>query len=136
MYYAPGSVEISAAPYLWTILTVFAACVLLLASAALLDSELDTWVVRAGQSVRLMRARLGRMLKRRHVTRSNYVRLLTVAEIRRQIQVCEGCSCTDLCDRALNSEATRDGEPRSRYSFCPNHPEIDRYLGTGPVRAR
>jgi len=133
MFYAPGSAEISAAPYLWTILTTFAACVLLLASAALLDSELDTWAVRAGQNVRLMRTRLGRMLKRRHVTRSNYTRLLTVAEIRRQIQVCQGCSCTDLCDRALDSRAV---EPRSRYSFCPNHPAIDRYLGTGPVRAR
>ena len=132
MFYAPVSAEISAAPYIWTILTVFAACVLLLASAALLDSELDTWVVRLGLHVRLMRARLGRMLTRRRITPSNYARLLTVAEIRRQILVCQGCSCTDLCDRALDSRAV---EPRSRYSFCPNHPAIDRYLGTGPVRA-
>jgi hypothetical protein len=39
MFYALGAVEVSAAPYLWTILTLFAACVLTLAVAALLDSD-------------------------------------------------------------------------------------------------
>ena len=124
MFYALGSVEVSAAPYLWTILTLFTACVLTLAVAALLDSNAENGLVHAGQRVRLSRTRMRRMLKRRHVNLGAYARSLTVAEMKDQISTCQHCGLTDLCDRALESR----GPSRSAFSFCPNRPAIERHL--------
>ena len=124
MFYALGSVEVSAAPYLWTILTLFAACVLTLAIAAVLDSDEDTWLVRAGQRIRLSRTRMRRMLRRRHVDLGAYARSLSVAEMKDQISTCRTCGLVDLCDRALESR----GPSRSVFSFCPNRPAIERHL--------
>lgn len=124
MFHALGAVEVSAAPYVWTILTVFAACVLTLAVASLLDSDQETWLVRAGQRVRLSRTRMGRMLRRRHVDIGAYARSLSVPAIKEQISTCRHCGLVDLCDRALGSR----GPSRSAFSFCPNRPAIERHL--------
>ena len=124
MFYALGAVEVSAAPYLWAILTLFAACVLTLAVAALLDSDAETWLVRAGQRARLSRTRMRRMLKRRHVDIGAYARSLSVPEIKEQVSICRHCGLVDLCDRALQSR----GPSRSAFSFCPNRPAIERHL--------
>ena len=124
MFYALGAVEVSAAPYVWTILTVFTACVLTLVVASLLDSDAETWLVRAGQRVRLSRTRMGRMLERRRVDLGAYVRALSVAELKAQISTCRHCGLVDLCDRALGSR----GPSRSAFSFCPNRPAIERHL--------
>jgi hypothetical protein len=47
MFEALGLVQVSAAPYVATILTGLAICVLALAALALRDSEQDTWLARA-----------------------------------------------------------------------------------------
>ncbi len=127
MIYALGSVEVSAAPYLLTILTAFVACLLVFAVAALLDSEQDTWLVRAGQRARLSTTRMRRMLKRRGVDIADYTSALTLAQIREQVRVCQTCGLVDLCDRALDSRAAGS---RSSFSFCPNQSPIQRYLAS------
>lgn len=133
MLHAVGAVEVSVTPYVLTILTAFAACVLILAYAALMDSDAETALVRAGQRLRLGRSRMGRMLRRRHVALPAYARALSVVEIKRQLQTCKGCGLTDLCDRALDAR----GPSRSSFSFCPNRPGIERYLaGATPALAR
>lgn len=129
MLHAVGAVEVSATPYLLTIFAAFAACLLVLAYAALMDSDAETVLVRAGQGLRLRRSRMGRMLRRRHVGVAAYARGLSVAAIKQQLRACQSCSLTDLCDRALDAR----GPSRSSFSFCPNRPDIERYLA---LRAR
>lgn len=124
MLHALGAVQVSAAPYLLTILTAFAACVLILAYAALMDSDAETLLVRAGHKLRLSQSRMGRMLRRRHVSVPAYARSLAVVELKRQIAQCQGCGLTPLCDRALAG----NGASRSTFSFCPNRNAIERFL--------
>lgn len=133
MLHAVGSVEVSVTPYVMTIFVAFAACLLILAYAALMDSDAETLLVRAGQKLRMGRSRMGRMLRRRHVNVAAYARTLSVVEIKAQLQTCRSCGLTDLCDRALDAR----GASRSSFSFCPNRPEIERYLaGATPALAR
>ena len=133
MLYAVGSVGVSATPYILTIFGAFAACLLILAYAALMDSDAETVLVRAGQTLRLSRSRMGRMLRRRHVVLPAYARTLSVVEIKKQLRTCRNCGLTDLCDRALDAR----GPSRSSFSFCPNRPTIERYLaGAAPALAR
>jgi hypothetical protein len=133
MLYPVGSVAVSAAPFVVTIFAAFAACVLILALAALMDSDAETVWVRAAQKLRLGRSRMGRMLRRRHVALSSYARSLSVVEIKRQLGTCRNCRLTDLCDRALDAR----GPSRSSFSFCPNRADIERYLaGATPAFAR
>lgn len=124
MIYALGSVQVSVMPYLLTILAAFALCLLVFAATSLLDSDAETWPVRATQRARLRRSRMYRMLKRRHVDIAGYARSLPVAELKEQIQACRDCGMTNVCDRALKSR----GPSRSVFSFCPNRPAIERYL--------
>lgn len=131
MFHALGEVQVSAMPFVLTILVAFALCFVTFAVAALLDSEQDTWLVRAGQRARLSTTRMHRMLKRRHVDAGRYVRAFTAGELREQIRTCGNCSLGALCDRALNSRAPA---ARSSFSFCPNRPAIERYLNA-PARA-
>ena len=124
MFYALGSVQVTAAPLLWTLLVAFSACVLVIAAAALLDSNANTWPVRAVQRVRLSTTRMHRMLRRRQVAIGAYTRGLSVTELKEQIDTCTHCGLVDLCDRALGAE----GNGRSAFSFCPNRPAIERHL--------
>lgn len=126
MSYALGYVQVSAAPYVLTLLVALAACIVVIAAAALLDSEQDTWLVRAGQRARLFTTRMNRMLKRRHIDATGYVGMLSLAELRGQIATCQNCGLADLCDNALRSRAASSS--RSAFSFCPNRPAIERYL--------
>lgn len=130
MFHALGEVQLSVAPYIWTLFTVLAACIFVLAWAALADSGAETWPVRAVQRWRLGRTRMVRMLRRRHVPVGAYVRLLPVAQLKEQIQTCQTCGLDDLCDRALAGP----GPSRSVFSFCPNRPVIERCL-MSPARA-
>lgn len=123
MLYALGSVQVSATPYLLTIFGAFAVCLLILAYAALMDSEAEIALVRAAQRLRLARSRMGRMLRRRHVSVPAYARALSVVELRRQVALCRDCGLTDLCDRALRGT----GPSRSAFSFCPNRTAIERF---------
>lgn len=125
MLHALGAVQVSAAPYLLTILTAFTACVLILAYAALMDSDAETVLVRAGQRLRLSQSRMGRMLRRRHAGVAAYAKSLSVVELKRQVAQCRGCGLTQLCDRALAG----NGASRSSFSFCPNRNAIERFLG-------
>lgn len=124
MLHAIGSVQISAAPYVMTILTVLVTCIVILAWASLLDSDLDTPLARAIQKVRLSRSRMGRMLRRRHVSVAAYANSLPMLEMKQQVQTCRNCRLQDLCDRALAGR----GPSRSSFSFCPNRPAIERHL--------
>ena len=124
MLYALGSVQVSAAPYLLTIFTALAACVLILAWAALVDSDAETLLVRAGHKLRLSQSRMGHLLRRRHVDVAAYAKSLTVVELKRQVAQCRDCGLTELCDRALAG----NGASRSSFSFCPNRSAIDRFL--------
>jgi len=121
---ALGYVQISVAPYLVTIFAAFALCLLTLALVALFDSTAETWPVRSLQRARLLTSRMYRMLKRRHVDVAGYARSLDVIELKQQLQTCERCGLTGLCDRAMQSHAPS----RSAFSFCPNRPIIDHYL--------
>lgn len=125
MLYALGAVQVSAAPYLLTLLIAFAGCVLVLVVATLLDSDADTALVRAAQFGRLWRTRMPRMLKRRQVDVWAYARSLSLPALKEQIAVCERCGLEDLCDRALRSRAPG---ARSTFSFCPNRPAIQRHV--------
>jgi hypothetical protein len=127
MLHALGAVEVSATPFLLTILAAFALCFVTFAVAALLDSNQDTWLVRAGQRTRLARTRMHRMLKRRHIDVARYVGVFTPAELRGQVAACHECSRGSTCDRALRS---RSHASRSSFSFCPNRPSIERYFNT------
>lgn len=126
MFYALGSVEVSAMPYVATILTLFTACVLVLVTAALLDSDSEMPLVRLAQRARISGLRLGRMLRRQGVTVRDYAGTLSAATLQRQALACRQCSQTQLCDRALAG----NGGPNShtRFTFCPNQPAIARYL--------
>ena len=126
MFYALGSVEVSALPYVATILTLFAACVLVFATAALLDSDSEMPLVRLAQSGRLSAMRLGGMLQRQGIAVRDYAATLSSATLRRQALTCQQCSQTRRCDRAL---AGRGGpNSHTRFTFCPNQPAIARYL--------
>jgi hypothetical protein len=124
MFPALGMVEVSATPYLLTILAAFALCLLTFAVFALVDSSAETWPVRALQRGRLRASRMHRMLKRRHVDVAAYARSLDVIELKQQLQKCRDCGLSGLCDRALKSRAPS----RSVFSFCPNRPAIEHYL--------
>lgn len=131
MLQALGSVQVSAMPYVLTILTLFAACVLIFAFATLLDSDRESALVRVIQRARLSRTRMRVMLRRRHVGLDAYARSLSVLEMKRQIRTCRNCGLADLCDRALQSR----GPSRSVFSFCPNRPAIERFLYPARLRA-
>lgn len=103
-----------------------ALCIATLAFLALRDSDDDTVPVRLYQRARLARTRMARLLKRRQVDVGAYLRAIPVVEVKAQICQCHDCSCKALCDGALHSHAPS----RSRYSFCPNTPAIDRFLAT------
>jgi len=124
MFPALGMVEVSATPYLLTILAAFALSLLVFAGLALFDSNAETWPVRALQRGRLRASRMYRMLKRRHVDVAAYARSLDVIELKQQLRICEHCGLTALCDRAMKSRAPS----RSAFSFCPNRPSIEHYL--------
>lgn len=124
MLHALGAVEVSATPYVLTILAALAGCLLILAYATLMDSDAETVFVRAGQQLRLSQSRMGRMLRRRHVDVGAYARSLTVVEMKRQVALCRGCGLTDLCDRALAGH----GASRSSFSFCPNRNAIEHFM--------
>ena len=126
MFHALGSVEISAMPYVATLLIALAFCVLTFAGAALLDSDRDNALVRLGQRLRLRSTRMHRMLQRRGIQAGPYVRTLGVVQVRSQIATCRACGSQQLCDRAL---ASRGGaNSHSRFTFCPNRPALERYL--------
>lgn len=130
MFHALGEVQVSAMPFLLTILGAFALCFVTFAVAALFDSGQDNWLVRAGQRARLSTTRMHRMLKRRHIDVGRYVGAFTPGELREQIATCRECSRGSTCDRALQSRAQAS---RSSFSFCPNRPSIERYFNT-PAR--
>lgn len=130
MFHALGEVQVSAMPFLLTILAAFALCFVTFAVAALLDSTQDNWLVRAVQRARMSTTRMPRMLKRRHVDIARYVHAFTPGELREQIATCHGCSRVSTCDRALQSQSLAS---RSSFSFCPNRPSIERYFNT-PAR--
>lgn len=126
MFYALGSVEVAAMPYVATILTLLAACLLVLVTAALLDSDSEMPLVRLAQRARLSCLRLGRMLRRQGISVRDYAGTLSAATLQRQALTCQQCSQTRLCDGALAGH----GGPRSHthFTFCPNQPAIARYL--------
>jgi len=124
MFTAVGMVEVSATPYLLTILAAFALCLVTFAGFALFDSNAETWLVRAVQRGRLRASRMYRMLKRRHADVAAYARSLDVIALKQQLQKCRDCGLSALCDRALKSRAPS----RSVFSFCPNRPTIEHYL--------
>ena len=126
MFYALGSVGVSVAPYLWAILALFAVSVLVLASAALLDSESELPLVRLTQGLRLSGMRMGRMLRQREIPIARYAGALSVATLKRQADTCAGCEKTELCDRAL--ARTPGPNSHTHYSFCPNQPAIEHFL--------
>lgn len=126
MFYALGSVEVSAMPYVATILTLFAACVLVLVSAALLDADSEMPLVRLAQRARLSGMRLGRMLRREGIAVRDYAGTLSAATLRQQALTCGQCSQTRLCDRALAGR--RGPNSHTHFTFCPNQPAIARYL--------
>lgn len=126
MFHALGSVEVSAAPYLWTILTALAACVLILAVAALLDADSEMPLVRVAQRLRLSRTRMAHMLRRRGIPLGGYAGRLSAATMKRQAELCGRCDSAALCDRALRARA--GAHSHSHFTFCPNQPAIERFL--------
>jgi hypothetical protein len=126
MSYALGVAEVSAAPYVWTILTALAACVLILAIAALLDAGSEMPLVRFAQQLRLSRTRMGRMLRRRGIRVGAYAGSLSAVTLQRQAAICGRCGSTAMCDRALRSRG--GAHSHTRYTFCPNQDAVERYL--------
>jgi hypothetical protein len=81
------------------------------------------WIVRLLQRWHLRFTRLGRLLRRRGINQAAYVRHFPIVEVEAQLARCHQCTYQPLCDRAVASSRRR-----SRYTFCPNTPFIDRYL--------
>ena len=63
---------------------------------------------------RIRLLRLDKMLKKRGITRENYLHVESVTNIENQIRNCESCSETKQCDQILKENSPTD------LSFCPN----------------
>ena len=87
--------------------------------------EYPAWLARFFQKWHLShRTRMGRLLRKRRIAVGDYLRALNFREIEAQIARCHACDSQVRCDRALRGAANG----RTRYSFCPNTPAVERYL--------
>jgi hypothetical protein len=127
MFPATGGVAVSATPFVVTLLFAFGACVLVLAVAALLDSDRESALVRAVLRLRLTGLRMPRMLVRHGIAPGEYLAAHSVAEIREHIRRCEKCAGTlgDLCDRDLDA---RHPCAHTAFAYCPNRNAVQGYL--------
>lgn len=83
-----------------------------------------TWLARLMQGLYLRRSRMGRLLRRRGIDPGAYLRAFPIVALETQLARCYRCPAKALCDRALASRK----HGRSRYSFCPNAPAVERFL--------
>jgi hypothetical protein len=89
-----------------------------------------SWLARLFQRWHLGRSRMGRLLQRRQVDVGAYLQASPILDIEAQLARCYACEHKPLCDRALASPAPG----RSRYSFCPNSPAVERFVAAARTR--
>jgi hypothetical protein len=74
---------------------------------------------------RIKALRIDKMLNHVGITRARYLRKARPLTIEKNLQVCECCGTTDICDECLEQ-----GKDIPEYTFCPNFRELMGYRRT------